>query len=101
MGLRAGGSLLDMELPDQDPTSISTDEKRDAIKHIRPLVYDLLSFGCVHNATFHDNWFFDLQALISRERDFAEKNIDEFHADGETTPTAPTHFNTIESRRRS
>ena len=98
MGLPAGRSLLDVELPDQDPTSISIDEKRDAIKHIRPLVYDLLSFGRADNATFHDNWFFDFQALISRERDFAEKNIDEFHADGETAPTAPTHFNTIESR---
>ena len=98
LGMPEGSSLLDTELPDTDPSSISIEEKRDAIQHIRPLVFDLLSFGRAENATFHDNWFLDFQALISRERDFAEKNIDEFHADGETAPTAPTHFNTIESR---
>ncbi|WP_162562627.1 transposase [Salinigranum rubrum] len=98
MGLPAGGSLLDVELPDQDPKDISATEKCEAIQHIRPLMYDLLSLGRADNTTFHDNWFFDFQALISRERDFAEKNIDEFHADGETAPSAPTHFNAISSR---
>lgn len=98
MGLPAGASLLDVELPDQDPKDISDSEKQEAIENIRPLVFDLLSFGRAENTTFHDNWFLDFQALISRERSFAEQNIDEFRTDGGVAPSAPTHFNTIESR---
>jgi IS4 transposase len=97
-GLPAGTSLLDLPDIEQDPQDISDTEKRDAIKNIRPLVFDLLSFRRAENTTFHDNWFLDFQALISRERSYAEQNMDDFHTESEVAPSAPTHFNTIQSR---
>ncbi|WJK64797.1 transposase [Halobacterium salinarum] len=81
-----------------DPDSISATEKQNAIDNIRPIAFDELAFDRDTNTSYDDTWFLDFQAQLSREQDFAQKNLDERHQNGQRAPSAATYFNTIETQ---
>jgi hypothetical protein len=90
--------LWDTEDDEPDPDAISAAEKQNAIDNIRPIAFDQLEFDRASNTSFDDTWFLDFQAQLSREQDFAQKNLDERHDNGDLAPTAKTYFNTIETQ---
>lgn len=81
-----------------DPKRITQNQKKEAIRNIRPLVFDQLDFDRAQNAHYHRETLLDLYAEVSRETDYLNKTSEDRRAEGENVPWSQTVLNATQNR---
>lgn len=62
-----------------DPDEISIEEKKEAVRHIRGMVNDILDFGRDHTSKYDRELLLDLQATVSRSGESIDSVLNHLH----------------------